>query len=874
MRDVTKSRPVGEQLLEQPRGHRDLAHARWRLCVGDANLTMREDQVWPVEIAYLGVPKARASERGDDRPPHQGCLARRVLEPPVAIDRRRPSHTQTASDLLPRPPLAVPRAAYLERQFLLALVPPEPVEVAPSLAAEQALGRAESVRPLRAMVRALARHYRFRGDHFDGYPLRWDVPTSTSWDERDGPRGREPFRSRQFFYEPDGAYAYAPPSRDPRWAPWRPEDHWRDLLPLRERGGAQFAHDELFDWYRRAEPSMDELCGLVAGYAAVARLATDRATRSEARRQASRLGDYLAEHAFMLVRPVGGFAARGSAGILPALEWPFGRALRAITGSALPARTGFQGACEKAGVWGCLAGPIGWWTAAGVTLAILASFGTVLVPAGLSLLVGAGTPLTTVQLARAYAVYVHRDCFDVSNDAMASEFAIAHLLLDLPSQSRFKIWLGAAAQVGGGYAGGFPPWIGLTAVDDDDSTVREAYLDWFRRRSGAAGDGTAASEAARSSFGAAVAALLGEGEAAERLVTERLEARFDELAGGTLNRADLSLEAREGEGVQELWEPAVDYLVGLALAWIHANRRARAGEPVSVPGFPAMPGDLVLPEPAVPADTLALAETGTITLPVAAIQGRSAPAISPEGARLFARAVSRPRVDPRAAVPPVPTALVYDEELLLRAGDGEVLTFAVVREGDDYEIEASGMIDNVGPEGLPDVTWDARFPLHSGIDPDNAHPDALVGRLNGYFFIGERRPRARWLYHQERMLSLRRNRAGRGWGGRGSLTVRVRVWGRSERLESVRLVSCIRRDRTDPDRRIDAVGGVHRDGQRWLAPLDEVFAEMDAGIRYFSMLSPSQGKEILRSRRRGRTFLRTAPGGRRSANLSAQTSCP
>jgi hypothetical protein len=96
---------------------------------------------------------------------------------------------------------------------------------------------------------------------------------------------------------------------------------------------------------------MDELVGLIAGYMMVFELVEDQEVRDAVREQVNDLGDYLAEHGYTLVRPLGEFTSRGASGSLPALEFPFGRVFARITGNAYGSRTTFQGACEKAGTW-------------------------------------------------------------------------------------------------------------------------------------------------------------------------------------------------------------------------------------------------------------------------------------------------------------------------------------------------------------------------------------------------------------------------------------------------------------------------------------------------------------------------------------------
>ena len=750
-----------------------------------------------------------------------------------------------------------------------------------ALAAEQSLGLAVADEPLRAMVTALQRHYRFSGDHFDGYPLRWDVPTSCRWNEAGAGMGRPPARSYQVLYGEDGSYDYGPQPTDPRWAPWRPDGHLHDLLPLRDRAQAAFNQAEFFDWFRRAEPSMDELCGLVAGYVAVARLATDPTVLDAVATQAMRLGDYLAEHGYLLVRPGGGFAARGSAGILPALELPFSRALGALGGMDASARTDFEGACRQAGVWPLLAEPYDWWTAAGVVAAVLDPLHAVLETAGLGLLLGAGTPLTSVQLAQTWAIYLHRDAFDVANDGMASEFAVAHALHAVPAEDRFHMWLNAAALLGGGYAGGFPPWIGLTALDDTDRHVADQYLFWFDARKDASAPAPgkdakgedASSVAGRSCVAAAVACLLGGGVAAEIHLAQRIEERIAEMGGA--DGADLELIDGKNGNKGKLFEDvksAVDLVAGVALGWVHARRSQDAGAPVSVPGFPHLLPGVALPDPAVPG--IVLDSTTPTDLPIDAIQGTPIPAFAPDGSAVIDWRVGRPAVDPVATVPPMSTDLVYDEVVRVTPAGGEIRTFAVVREGDALEITVDGLVEGWGPEGNGDIVTDARFPVHVGLDPVHAQKDALVARLNGYVVVGSALAKRQWLHFGERMLYLRLNRLGTDGSGSGAFEARVRVWSDRSPLQMHRFVTCIRRDSSDRDRRIDAVGGVHRDGTRWLMDVDEVIRQMKDRVRFFILATPSTGNEILTYTRRGTVYLRTANDGVPGNNLGNLPGCP
>src|SRR5690349_10570232 len=103
---------------------------------------------------------------------------------------------------------------------------------------------------------------------------------------------------------------------------------------------------------------MDELTGRVATSSFVHRVARDAAVLAAVQQQATWLGNYLADHGYLLVRPMGGLSWRGATGPLPALEFPFARALGRITGIDVASRVDFPHAMELAGHWRQLAGVV------------------------------------------------------------------------------------------------------------------------------------------------------------------------------------------------------------------------------------------------------------------------------------------------------------------------------------------------------------------------------------------------------------------------------------------------------------------------------------------------------------------------------------
>jgi hypothetical protein len=754
------------------------------------------------------------------------------------------------------------------------------------LAVESHLGIGDPA-AVRIAVASLRMQYKFSGA-FTGYPVRWDAATSDNWSEFAGVKGA-PAVCRQFLLTPGGRYSYSPSSSDPRWAPFRA---WEQARTPLERQRRQFEHDEFFDWYRRTEPSMDELCGLMAGYFMMERLAADTATRRDAKVQAERVGSYLANHGYLIVRPGDGFSARGASGVLPAFEYPFVRGLEAMTGIALWSQADFRDACEAAGVWSHLVGPItaaeiGAIAALPVVSAIpivgpMAVLAATLGLFGLGGLLGATSPLTPLQVARAAAVIGNKAVFDVSTDAEAGEFAAALLLHEIKPRQRFELWLKGASSIGGGYAQGFPPFLGLLGWKTS-ATVTAAYRSWLAAR--VAGGKDPDGEYSRSCFASAVAVLCGAGPGEEARLVGLLEERQGALTAagaGAPAAADLSLhdDVEQGKTV-ELYSRELDYCCALVLAWLHADEMQNAGTPVGTADFPRLPPAFRPEIATVPHAVAHAAFTGDAPMiPYTAIRPDEQPP-SAGGEPLFpATGVPARPASLRTALPVPSRHLLYDEQVTVPKSAWDVLTAVVLREGDVFEITATGTInagmfaagDN-GPNGWDGVVSDRSFPLHDLIDPINAHPYALLGRLNNYFFVGSARPRQRWLFHRESALMLRINDNQPG-NGTGAFQVRVRVWGEPAPCDSLRVIAWAARDASDPDRSIDRIGGMNRDGSPWQATLKEVVdalqdQENRNKPRYVIRSAAGACREVVVGQRRRHSYLRTVPNRFVKDNLGA-----
>lgn len=180
-------------------------------------------------------------------------------------------------------------------------------------------------------------------------------------------------------------------------------------------------------------------------------------------------------------------------------------------------------------------------------------------------------------------------------------FAAPSFFLSLRVKQACGSWSGIVADIGG-FAQNFPPYLGLTALNDSDHTVRDAYLGWLAARR-AAGDPRGTSDP----FASAVAVILGSGQAEQeklvsllwQLVTDFDKTRDDDL--------DVSDDSSKYNGnityVTEQVLPALDYMSALALAWYYRKTQADAGNPLPANlGFPAPPpAGTTLPPATIPA---------------------------------------------------------------------------------------------------------------------------------------------------------------------------------------------------------------------------------------------------------------------------------
>ena len=385
-----------------------------------------------------------------------------------------------------------------------------------SLCVDARLGDPLAMRVLARVLRTLEALFRFRQGPapFAGYIVRWDVVASDLWETEpklgERPRG---FRhgaprlvqNHEFLLNGDPKtfaageqYLYCTPFSDRRYQ-----------LAVERFNGDQRGADR----YRRWEPSPDEYVGLVAGYFMIwhtfreannpFRDNMDSTTRAAAdnllntaRDHVRRIGNYLKATGYYLVRPCGGFAARGALDRTNViLEYPFARAFSRITGdpiaSFLPDTSAtFEAAIQMAGYgeeYSQL--HISRSHFKGSLEQILRANGAwpqnVALQESVRVLISLGVTLTPGHVIKAGLFHERlNERFEINEDNPAATgaanyiFNCAARVPLIGSKGVFEKLFPIALR-GSDASSKFAPLMGLTALDDDaDLTVAGAYVEW------------------------------------------------------------------------------------------------------------------------------------------------------------------------------------------------------------------------------------------------------------------------------------------------------------------------------------------------------------------------------------------------------------
>lgn len=490
------------------------------------------------------------------------------------------------------------------------------------LAIEHHFGHTESLPILESLLRSIDTLFKFEGKHFDGYPIRWDAVCSDLWTRKASLHQY----AGQGFQHRDRCLNFLRPGHGDEYFYITPFDHPEHVTRDNKESGQQElsdARDQFLIRYRYWEPSMDEIVGLMAGYDMAYRLVDEPTIRILIRSQASRLGDYLAEHNYMLVRPgvgarqknghepastypqgVGGFTFRGAMNINPAFEFPFGIIFERIIGSFYSSRsspdTAWEDTVEKAGagIWDGLRESFDTSAIIDFLLNLVAPLETLVTRKILPILTPTGLLQEVIELlsnndiAKALIIVDKMgELFDIQEP---SEALVAFLMSRIEDPAlRFGEYMRGATLHIGKYGNTFPRHLAIsqisTAGTSADPVLRALYTAWLDRY--AFTDKPATEDGLWRPFveGAFVRAVglhfHRDGEWKRDLVTQ-----LDSCKDILLKTSDI--DPKQG----------IDYLSAVALSWLHAANRAESGETIAVTDFPKSPTQTDFPNSsAVPA---------------------------------------------------------------------------------------------------------------------------------------------------------------------------------------------------------------------------------------------------------------------------------
>ena len=305
-------------------------------------------------------------------------------------------------------------------------------------------------------------------------------------------------------------------------------------------------------------------------------------------------------------------------------------------------------------------------------------------------------------------------------------------------------------------ATGFPPYIALTSLDDTDTLVKNAYSDWLIKRrdyNSKHSDGDKYNAAANGCFASAIALLLGGGnKSEERTLVSLLKRSVDAFRNTFRNNHgdDLPIFIKDGEvsesphNVESPFVPsALDYMAGVSLAWLYAKRQADKGSPVTTDGFPTVPSNIQgFSKAVIPKEVWQYYQKGNTPIDFRIIDiQNSIQADTNNDLDLFTDAAPEKSMVPSPVLVPSPDLTRkqdIDFTITVDESDGDGGFGVYLRDGDVFEFsEIGGTIWTVvllagrnGPDGWTDrVEYDTKFPLHSYLDPVNAHRIVFSGSL-------------------------------------------------------------------------------------------------------------------------------------------------
>lgn len=88
-------------------------------------------------------------------------------------------------------------------------------------------------------------------------------------------------------------------------------------------------------------------------------------------------------------------------------------------------------------------------------------------------------------------------------------------------------------------------------------------------------------------------------------------------------------------------------------------------------------------------------------------------------------------------------------------------------------------------------------------------------------------------------------------------------------------VTCHTPDNSDPDRRLQGIGGRNPNGSNWYLPIDDAIRKIETGVyEFYVVVSGRQVEVVVRRHASGRKYLTTEADGFPPNNLLNLPTCP
>jgi hypothetical protein len=431
------------------------------------------------------------------------------------------------------------------------------------LAIEAKLGNRESLKIIDLSLKTIDSLYKFKNDPiFGGYILRYDPVTCDNWVEY--PKPNQPFFCCNFLPNLD-----PPTFKDNQYNYSTPDQDSMVQSAVNRAGDAEPAR------YKLWEPSFDEITGLLGGYFMIWSCLKDDPSEqaitivNKVKTQSDRLGRYLRDTDYILVKPNKGFTYYGCTGVGSLLEIMFSRAFSRINDRPFDFyrqpnnKHTFEDALKLAGVWTDFnkmlltllppgspefplrtefpLPPLPQWLVDAFDSILINVFGVHFRELG-DLFNGPGfrSALPNIGINTLY-VLANYQVFNLGGNAgtlatgfddVRLEFAIGYLLKRLMEIDEHAVYKAFFKVILPGPPEGFKPWLGLFALGDEDPFYKDCYLEWFNSLPVETGTNEVYGTAKNKAFYSAVALLLDASMTTEIKLDAQLLTMFNTLQGG------------------------------------------------------------------------------------------------------------------------------------------------------------------------------------------------------------------------------------------------------------------------------------------------------------------------------------------------------